>query len=63
MPEVVEEGVSGHLATPDSVEALAEAVRRALSLDRWAVRTSALRRLGLEPMLDEYESALKAVAE
>jgi glycosyltransferase involved in cell wall biosynthesis len=62
MPEVVEEGVSAHLATPDSVEALAQAVRRALSLDRRAVRTSALRRLGLEPMLDGYESALKAVA-
>jgi glycosyltransferase involved in cell wall biosynthesis len=62
MPEVVEEGVSGYLAAPDSVEALAEAIRKALSLDRRAVRTSALRRLGLEPMLDGYESALKAIA-
>ena len=62
MPEVVEEGVSGCLAAPDSVEELAEAARRALALDRRAVRQSALRRLGLEPMLDAYESALKAVA-
>jgi glycosyltransferase involved in cell wall biosynthesis len=62
MPEVVEEGVSGYLVAPDSVEELAEAARRALSLDRRAVRQSALRRIGLEPMLDGYESALKAVA-
>lgn len=62
MPEVVEEGVSGYLVTPDSVDGLADAARRALSLDRRAVRLSALKRLGLEPMLDAYESALKAVA-
>jgi hypothetical protein len=37
-------------------------MRNALSLDRRAVRASALRRLGLEPMLDGYESALKAIA-
>jgi glycosyltransferase involved in cell wall biosynthesis len=62
MPEVVEEGVSGCLAAPDSVEELTAATRNALRLDREAVRASALRRLGLEPMLDAYESALKAVA-
>jgi glycosyltransferase involved in cell wall biosynthesis len=62
MSEVVEDGVSGHLVLPDSVEALAEAARSALSLDRRAVRASALRRLGLESMLDAYESALKAIA-
>jgi glycosyltransferase involved in cell wall biosynthesis len=62
MQEVVEEGESGYLATPDSVEALAEAARRALTLDRRAVRMSAQRRLGLGPMLDGYESALKAIA-
>ncbi len=62
MPEVVEEGVSGCLAAPDSVEELTAATRDALRLDRDVVRASALRRLGLEPMLDRYESALKAVA-
>jgi len=62
MPEVVEEGVSGFLATPDSVEELTAATRKALSLDRRSVRLSALRRLGIAPMLDAYESALRAVA-
>jgi glycosyltransferase involved in cell wall biosynthesis len=62
MREVVEEGVSGYLAAPDSVEELAEAALKALSLDRRAVRASALRRLGVAPMLDAYEAALKAIA-
>jgi len=62
MSEVVEEGVSGYLASPDSVDELVAATRSALGLDREAVRASALRRLGLDPMLDAYEGALKAVA-
>ena len=62
MPEVVDEGVSGFLAEPDSVADLAHAVRKALALDREAVRESALRRLGLEPMLERYEAALREVA-
>ena len=62
MPEVVEEGVSGFLAEPDSVPGLAKAARKALELDRREVRRSALRRLGLDPMLDRYEAALGAVA-
>jgi glycosyltransferase involved in cell wall biosynthesis len=62
MPEVVEEGVSGCLASPDSVEELTAATRNALRLDREAVRASALRRLGLVRMLDAYEEALEAVA-
>jgi len=62
MPEVVEDGVSGYLATPDSVEELAEAARRAQALDRRTVRESALRRLGLDRMLDRYEAALTEIA-
>jgi glycosyltransferase involved in cell wall biosynthesis len=59
MPEVVEEGVSGFLAEPDDVGALAHAIRRCLSLDRGAVRASAHRRLGLDAALDGYETALE----
>ena len=62
MPEVVEEGVSGFLAAPDDVDALTRAVRRCLSLDRAAVRASALRRLGLDAALDLYERALERAA-
>jgi UDP-glucose:tetrahydrobiopterin glucosyltransferase len=62
MPEVVEEGVSGFLAEPDDIDSLAEAVERCLSLDRRAVRSSALRRLSLETSLDRYEQALERAA-
>ena len=62
MPEVVEEGVSGFLAAPDDITGLAEAIRRCLSLDRAAVRASALRRLGIGAAIERYELALKEVA-
>jgi glycosyltransferase involved in cell wall biosynthesis len=62
LPEVVEEGVSGMLIEPDDIDALATAIRRCMSLDRRAVRSSALRRLGMEPALDGYEAALKETA-
>jgi glycosyltransferase involved in cell wall biosynthesis len=62
LPEVVEEGVSGLLVEPEDIESLAAAIRRCLSLDRGAVRASALRRLGMEQALDGYETALKAAA-
>lgn len=62
LPEVVEEGVSGLLVEPDDIDALATAIRRCLSLDRRAVRSSALRRLGMEPVLDSYETALQKAA-
>lgn len=60
--EVVEEGVSGLLVEPDDIDALASAIRRCLSLDRRAVRSSALRRLGMAQALDGYETALKEAA-
>jgi glycosyltransferase involved in cell wall biosynthesis len=59
LPEVIEEGVSGVLVEPDDTEALAAAIRRCLSLDRQAVRSSALRRLGMPPVLDRYAAALQ----
>jgi glycosyltransferase involved in cell wall biosynthesis len=62
LPEVVEEGVSGFLATPDDVDGLADSIRRCLALDRAKVRTSALRRLGLDAALDRYERALEEAA-
>lgn len=62
LPEVVEDGVSGVLVEPENVEALASAIRRCLALDRRAVRSSALRRLGIEQSLDGYEAALKEAA-
>jgi glycosyltransferase involved in cell wall biosynthesis len=58
MPEVIEDGVSGFLAPPDDVDALADAVRRCVALDRGRVRASALRRLTLDAAVDRYERAL-----
>lgn len=62
LPEIVEEGVSGFLVAPGDEPALSAAVRRALSVDRRAVRESARARLALEPMLARYESELRAIA-
>ena len=62
MPEVVEEGVTGFLAEPDDMGALAAAIDACAGLDRDQVRASARRRLGLEGMLDAYEKALREIA-
>lgn len=62
LAELVEQGVSGLLVAPGDDAGLAAAVRRAAALDRQAVRASAQRRLALEPMLDRYESELRAIA-
>jgi len=62
MPEVVEEGVTGFLAEPDDIEALAAAIEACAGLDREHVRASARRRLGLDGMLDAYEKALREIA-
>jgi UDP-glucose:tetrahydrobiopterin glucosyltransferase len=62
MPEVIEDGVSGCLAEPDDIDALTQAVRRCLDLDRSAVRASARRRLGLDAAIDRYAVALAKVA-
>lgn len=62
LPEVIEERVSGFLAKADDIADLARAIRECLTLDRAGVRASARRRLGLEPVLDAYEKALREVA-
>jgi glycosyltransferase involved in cell wall biosynthesis len=62
LPEVVEEGVGGVLAEPDDINALADAIRDCLTLDRQAARSSARLRLGLEDALDRYEVVLAEAA-
>lgn len=62
MPEVIEDGVSGHLAEPDDIPSLARAIRQCLKLDRASVRASAARRLGLDGALDRYEVALRSAS-
>ncbi len=62
LAEIVEEGVSGFLVEPGDEPALAAAARHATRLDRHAVRESARRRLSLAPMLERYESELRAIA-
>jgi len=62
LPEVVEEGVSGFLASPDSIEDLSRAVTSCCALDRRAVKSSAQRRLALAPCVSRYERALAEVA-
>jgi len=63
LPEIVEQGVSGFLVPPGDGAALTIAIRRALALDRRAVRASGRARLLIEPMLDRYEEELGAIAE
>jgi glycosyltransferase involved in cell wall biosynthesis len=60
--EIVEPGVSGFLSEPGEVKGLAEAALAATTLDRAAVRASAVNRLGLDASLDAYEAALAVVA-
>lgn len=62
LPEVVEDGVSGFLATPDDTASLTAAIERCLTLDRQEVRASARRRLSLEGAIDGYASTLMEVA-
>jgi glycosyltransferase involved in cell wall biosynthesis len=62
LPEIVEDGRSGWLVAPGDQRALAAVARRAATLDRHGVRASARPRLGLERLLDRYESELRAIA-
>lgn len=62
LPEVVEDGVSGFLVEPDNIDQLASAIGRCLALDRGAVHSSALRRLGMDEALDRYEAVLQEAA-
>ncbi len=62
MPEVIEDGVSGVLAKPGDVKALARAIEACLLLDRARVRASARRRLNLDGAVEGYEKTLAKVA-
>ena len=62
VPEIVDEGITGSCA--DSPAGLAEAVSRALLLDRARVRERAVERFDYHRMVDEYEALYaSAVAE
>ena len=54
MPEVVDEGVTGYLVDGDSPAAAAEAVDRAIRLDRAACRATAQRRFSAARMVADY---------
>ncbi len=54
LPEVVD-ATTGRLAEPGDTQALAVAIRDAATLDRDAVRATAVRRFTLDRMVDEYE--------
>jgi glycosyltransferase involved in cell wall biosynthesis len=60
VPEVVDEGVGGSWVPPG--ESLAEAVRRAVELDRRLVREAALERFDYRRMVDAYEDLYRRLA-
>ena len=60
--EIVSEA-SGRLCTPDDSEALADAVRQCLTLDRRGVRDDAVARYDFELMIDRYLAHYRSLAE
>lgn len=61
MPEVVDEGVTGYLAT--DVPSAAAAVGRAVRLDRVGVRARAEQRFGVDRMAEDYLAVYRRVLE
>ena len=59
VPEVVEEGVTGHVVR--DVEEMARAIPRALSLDRARIRARAVERFSTARMTAEYEALYAAI--
>lgn len=62
LPEVVPDGIGGWLVDPDDADALVEAARHAMVLDRAAIRERARRELGVGAMVAAYERELIAIA-
>jgi len=61
LPELLDE-TCGVLAPPGDIEGLAEAIRRAATLDRDAARGHAERTCSVETMIDEYERHYRELA-
>jgi glycosyltransferase involved in cell wall biosynthesis len=61
LPEIVIEGIGGHLVDSGDEAALTAAVRQARRLDRRIIRQRARRDLGVDRMVAEYEAALLSV--
>jgi glycosyltransferase involved in cell wall biosynthesis len=62
LPEVVEEGVGGHLVTPGDEDALVAAIPAALRLDRARIRREARERFGMDACVERYERELARLA-
>jgi glycosyltransferase involved in cell wall biosynthesis len=62
LPEVVPDRIGGWLVEPDDEEGLVTAVHRARGLDRAAIRSRAVRDLGVRHMVDAYERVLVKTA-
>jgi glycosyltransferase involved in cell wall biosynthesis len=62
LPEVVPDRIGGWLVEPDYEEGLVTAVHLARGLDRAAIRSRAVRDLGVRHMVDTYEGALLEIA-
>jgi glycosyltransferase involved in cell wall biosynthesis len=59
MPEVIDAGVTGYLAT--DVESAAAAIEVAADLDRGVVRARAVARFGVDRMVDDYVRVYETV--
>lgn len=62
LDEVILDGVTGFLVTPDDIDAAAEAVARTAELSRSECRKHAEHQLDLEPSLDAHERLYRRVA-
>lgn len=62
LPEVVPDRIGGWLVEPDDEEGLVSAVYRARGLDRAAIRSRAVRDLGVRQMVAAYEASLVEIA-
>jgi glycosyltransferase involved in cell wall biosynthesis len=59
--EVIADGVTGFLITPDDIQAAADAVRRTAGVSRSACRDHAERHLDLEQSLDAHEQLYRRI--
>ncbi|HXS52835.1 MAG TPA: glycosyltransferase [Usitatibacter sp.] len=62
LPEVVEEGVGGHLVEAGDEDALTLAIAEAMRLDRARIRREARARFGMDACVERYERELARLA-